>query len=389
MPTVAGPGFGFANVESTALLWESTNVIENRCCGHFRPPGVHIGIAGALVTICLLADLVWVGIPRVTAAQPATPIASPQPTSEQAPSRGTNGPLQVTVGIYLAEVHGLDQQESTFYADFYMWMRWTGNRDPTPTLELLNNVARWSLTMNPIFESPISLPTGEKLQQFHVQGQFYEPLLLEDYPLDNHNLRIEIEDSTYPIDQLVYVPDIDQSGVSPEIRIPGWHVTGWSFTAHEHGYGTDFGIASTTGQHNYSLAELDLKIKRPESFFRWKLLLPLLIVLLLGCSVLLVHPTYPEVRLAGPATALLTLVFLQQAYTDTLPEVGTLVLLDKIYVLAYIVVVGLIATTIVTSHWIRVDEAKAAKAQRLDRFAAIGLLGMFLVGMVILLITAV
>ena len=75
-------------------------------------------------------------------------------------------------------------------------------------------------------------------------------------------------------------------------------------------------------------------------------------------------------RLAGPATALLTLVFLQQAYTSTLPEVGTLVLLDKIYVLAYVVVVGLIATTILTSHWIRGDEANAAKAQRLkDRTA--------------------
>jgi hypothetical protein len=270
-----------------------------------------------------------------------------------------------------------------------MWLRWKGNRDPTPTLELLNNVARWSLTMKPIYTEPVALPSGEKLQQFHVQGQFYEPLLLEDYPLDKHNLRIEIEDSTYPADQLVYVPDTDQSGISPEIRIPGWHVTGWSLAAHEHEYGTDFGISGTTGQHNYSLAELDLKIKRPESFFRWKLLLPLVIVLLLGCSVLLVHPTYPEVRLAGPATALLTLVFLQQAYTDTLPEVGTLVLLDKIYVLAYVVVVGLIATTIVTSHWIRVDKANAAKAQRLDRIAAVGLLGMFLIGMLTLLITAV
>jgi hypothetical protein len=370
-------------------LWESANVIENRCCGHFLSPGVHVRVAGALVTICLLAGSVLLSIPRMAAAQPATPVASPEATSGQPPGEVATGPLQVTVGIYLVEVHGLDQQESTFYADFYMWLRWKGDRDPTPTLELLNNVARWSLTMKPIYTEPVALPSGEKLQQFHVQGQFYEPLLLEDYPLDKHNLRIEIEDSTYPADQLVYVPDIARSGISPEIRIPGWHVTGWSLAAHEHEYGTDFGIPGTAGQHNYSLAELDLRIKRPESFFRWKLLLPLVIVLLLGCSVLLVHPTYPEVRLAGPATALLTLVFLQQAYTDTLPEVGTLVLLDEIYVLAYVVVVGLIATTIVTSHWIRVDEANAAKAQRLDRIAAVGLLGMFLIGMLILLITTV
>jgi hypothetical protein len=66
--------------------------------------------------------------------------------------------------------------------------------------------------------------------------------------------------------------------------------------------------------------------------------------------------------------------------------VGTLVLLDKIYVLAYVVVVGLIATTILTSHWIRGDEANAAKAQRLDRTAAAVLIGLFLVGTAILLV---
>jgi hypothetical protein len=47
-------------------------------------------------------------------------------------------------------------------------------------------------------------------------------------------------------------------------------------------------------------------------------------VLLLGCSVLVVHPTYAEVRLAGPATAMLTLIFLQQGYSETLPETGGL-----------------------------------------------------------------
>ncbi|MFL5761734.1 MAG: hypothetical protein ACJ789_18665 [Thermomicrobiales bacterium] len=350
---------------------------------------VWLNFARLFVTIYLFASLASIGTPEVAANQATPAVASPQPTSEHGASGGeTNGPLKVTIGFYLAEVHGLDQQESTFFADFYMWMRWKGNNDPTPTVELLNNVARWALTMKQIYATPVSLPSGERLQQFHIQGQFYEPLLLQDYPLDKHVLRIDIEDSTYPIDQLIYVPDTDQTSISADIRIPGWQVTSWSLTAHEHDYSTDFGFPSTTGQHNYSLAELDLKIKRPESFFRWKLLLPLLIVLLLGCSVLLVHPAYPEVRLAGPATALLTLVFLQQAYTNTLPEVGTLVLLDKIYVLAYIVVVGLIATTILTSHWIHVDEANATRAQRLDRIAAIGLLGLFLVGMVTLLITA-
>ncbi|MCC6792651.1 MAG: hypothetical protein IT336_13250, partial [Thermomicrobiales bacterium] len=105
---------------------------------------------------------------------------------------------------------------------------------------------------------------------------------------------------------------------------------------------------------------------------------PLIIVLLLGCSVLLVHPSFTEFRLAGPATALLTLVFLQQTYTSTLPENGSLVLLDKIYALAYALVIILIGTTIVTSYWIRADdEADWARAIRLDRLATLGLFIIF------------
>ena len=148
-----------------------------------------VGLAGLLGGLCSPSASVWVRAVPARAAQAATPAATPQPTTGQPSGAAASEPQQVTVGLYLSEVHGLDQQESTYFADFYMWMRWRGDRDPTPTLELLNNVARWTLTMTPIFPKPVALPGGETLQQFHVQGQFYEPLLLEDYPLDAHHLR--------------------------------------------------------------------------------------------------------------------------------------------------------------------------------------------------------
>lgn len=338
-----------------------------------------------LFALSVLAAMGGRGHVHGATAQVATPVASPFAVVGPTSTADGNGALQVTVGLYIVEIHGLDQQASTFYADFYLWMRWRGDLDPTPTFEFLNNTERWSLTKTRIFEEPATLQDGERLQQFHIQGQFFEPLVLQDYPLDRHELRIKIEDSTWSTDQLVYVPDFEQSALSPDVHVPGWEITGWNLEVHEHQYNTDFGDDSAAAP-NYSRMEFALAIERPESYFRWKLLLPLLIVLLLGCSVLVVHPTYAEVRLAGPATALLTLVFLQQSYTDTLPETGGLVLLDKIYALAYAVVLGLIATTILTSHWVRAGADYAPRAQRLDRFVALGLFGLFLVGTVVLVL---
>ena len=341
-------------------------------------------VAWVLVTIGLLAGVAQGEPSPAAAAQVGTPVASP-PTSTGPTPNDAPGPLQVTVGLYMVEVHGLDQEESTYHADFYLWMRWRGEPDPTPTIELFNNVARWALTMRQIFPEPVALPSGERLQQFHVEGEFFEPLVLTDYPLDKHALTVKIEDSTWSRDQLVYVPDTEQSNISPEVRLPGWSITGWDLAEHGFQYETDYGDSSAAAPE-FSRFEFALRIERPESFFRWKLLLPLLIVLVLGCSVLVVHPTYAEVRLAGPATALLTLVFLQQGYSETLPETGGLVLLDRIYVLAYAVVLGLIGVTILTSHWMREGTEQAVRAQRLDRLAAVGLFAMFLVGTVILLI---
>jgi hypothetical protein len=365
-----------------ATSQELNSAIGNRLRVRVLLSGRQVAVAYALVAIGLLAVSPRLGHPTLA----ATPVASPVATTEPAHNADATGPLQVTVGLYVVEFHALDQQQSTFQADFYLWMRWRGERDPTTTMELINTVERWGLTKTQIYAEPVALPDGERLQQFHVQGEFFAPLSLEDYPLDKHEVTIEIEDSTWASDQLVYVPDVDQSNISsPELSLPGWRITGWSLAEHRYQYETNFGDNSATAPE-YSRAEFTLGIERPVSFFRWKLLLPLLIVLLLGCSVLVVHPTYTEVRLAGPATALLTLVFLQQGYTSTLPEIGGLVLLDKIYALAYAVVVGLIATTILTSHWVREDEAHAVRAQRLDRIAAVGLFGAFAVGTAILLI---
>jgi hypothetical protein len=65
-------------------------------------------------------------------------------------------------------------------------------------------------------------------------------------------------------------------------------------------------------------------------------------------------------------------------------------LLDRIYVLAYALVIGLIATTIVTSHWVLAHpDEQTARAERLDRLTAGGLFGAFAVGTAILLASTI
>ena len=146
------------------------------------------------VAILLACALQW----RLAAPVDAvgTPAASPVATAQPAPGDNANGPLQVTVGLYVLEIHELDQQASTYKADFYLWMRWRGAFDPTPTIELLNNTDRWTLTMTPIYTNPINLPSGEQLQQFHIQGSFFDALDRIRQVASQHGLEATIESET-------------------------------------------------------------------------------------------------------------------------------------------------------------------------------------------------
>lgn len=288
-------------------------------------------------------------IQRRIAQQATTP--APDTGPRQSPS--TTRPQQVTVGIYPTTIYELNAGTSTFKAAFYVWFLWKGDIDPTPTMELVNAVENDSATK--ILTEPQIQKDGSRYQIFRVRGQFFQPFTLKNFPLDTQQLSISIEDTTHPSRDLVYIADTHDSGFSDRVSIPGWHIDGWTLNSGNHAYNTEFGDIGS-GDSDYSTITYALSIERPFSYFLWKLLLPLCIVLAANWAALLLHPSLVDVRTALPATALLTAVFLQQSYSSNLPQVGTLVLVDKIYVLAYALIIATLTRVIVSAtHNVRAE----------------------------------
>jgi hypothetical protein len=278
---------------------------------------------------------------RLAQQSPAAP-APTQPSATQA------APQQAIVGIYPTTLYEIDIGTSTFKASFYVWFRWTGDVDPTPTMELINAVD--DTTTTKLFDAPQIQKDGSRYQIFRVSGRFFQPFSLKKFPLDVQQLSITIEDTTHPAKDLLYIPDNRDSGLSDRISIPGWDVGRWALTTGTHVYNTDFGEIGSDNS-DYATATFQLSITRPFSYFLWKLLLPLCIVLAANWAALLLHPSLVDVRTALPATALLTAVFLQQSYSASLPDVGYLVLLDKIYVLAYALII--VTLTLIIASTVR------------------------------------
>ena len=297
-----------------------------------------------------------------------TPIQTP-PASAQ----------QVKIGFYPVAIYDLDQSSNTFYADAYVWMRWRGEIDPSATMEFTNMVEEWGKLHEPVAEEPRQLPDGSKYQQFRVEGRFVQPFSLADYPLDSHKLQMTVEDTSHGINDLAYVIDNNSSGISQTLEIPGWQFKGWKGETLEHAYGTNFG--ETEQPSNYSVANFALVIERPLSFFVWKQMLPLVIVVMAALVGLLLNPRRIDARLALPLGALLSAIFLQKGYTDSLPDLGYLVFMDKIYLVAYPLILAVLGRAIVAYMGSReASDSEIEQMRKMDRKVMFALGGIFVVG---------
>ena len=289
----------------------------------------------------------------------------------------------VKIGFYPVSVHQLDVANSTYYIDTYVWLRWKGEIDPTKTIEFVNMVEDWGRQLSFLLPKPKQEADGSFYQIMRMEGRFNQPFSLADYPLDRQRLSIKVEDQTYGIDRLAYVIDTQDSGVGDLVRIPGWNLEGWKAETFAHDYQSDFGDKDTP--QVYSMARFSIEISRPVSFFFWKLLLPLFMVIIAATAALLIRPQLLGERAALPAAALLSAIFLQKSYSDSLPDLGYLVLMDQIYLIAYPVIILTLIRVIYA--YIRVEDAKIAQVRTVHRtdlrlfgiFLAVFLLGVALI----------
>jgi hypothetical protein len=261
-----------------------------------------------------------------------------------------HGQQKVQTGVYLLNMYDMNMDEHSFYADFYVWFRWKGAKDPT-NIEFVNSVEKWGMTNVPFGDTLTTLKSGEKYKIIRVEGRFFHSFGMARFPLDEHVLDIQIENPEFPADSLVYVPDTSTYLIRNTLNLVGWQMKGANLESKVHDYGTNFGNAEENAQ-KFSNLTYTLTISRPFTYFSLKMMLPLLIVMLVSIGALLLHPSYIDTRSSLPIGGLLTAVFLQQSYNSALPDTGYMVLMDKIYLLCYLIISLVLWQVVVAGNWL-------------------------------------
>jgi hypothetical protein len=318
--------------------------------------------------------------PAAPPPEPAPPAVIEAIQTSPAP----RAPEQVIVGAYVNDIQELDFKANNYVVDLYVWFRWKSrDLDPSKTMEFMNRYASDDNVREALYEAPREMPDGSLYSIVRYQGRFATKFPLDDYPFDTQLLRVVMEDTISAADRQVYVPDTGGGvGMNPEITLPGFHVGKPVMAVASNTYPTNFGDLSEPDATAYSRLNLSVPVTRPIVAMSIKTFMPILLIVICAALVFFVRPRYIEGRIGLCITALLTLVALQLASGSSLPDVDYLMMLDKIYLLAYVFIILALARVVATS-WRGAGANGEMEIARKDRVWFASLLAVYLLANVV------
>jgi hypothetical protein len=311
-----------------------------------------------------------------------------EPASESPPNgvleavaaaQAPESPAKVAVGAYINDIQELDFKTNSYAVDLYVWFRWKpSDLDPSKTMEFMNRYDPNDHERDELYDKPKQMPDGSLYAIVRNQGRFSTKFQLGDYPFDTQFLTVVMEDTISSEDTQVYVPDPTGSiGLDPEITLPGFKVGKPEMRIVSNTYPTNFGDLAEPQGDTYSRVVLSVPVTRPLMAMSVKTFVPIVLIVICAALVFFVRPHYVEGRIGLGITALLTLVALQLTSSASLPDVDYLMMLDKIYLLAYVFIIAALARVVLTS-WRGADEAAEKSITRADRIWVSVLLAAYL-----------
>jgi hypothetical protein len=300
-----------------------------------RHIGAHVAILAAATIVAVLCALLTV-LPTLAQSDPA--------------------PATCRVGLYLRDLHSFNPSADTFGADLWLWSACpTADLQPLQTMEFVNsdNVA----VLLDVVDDPL-------WTQRNLGGAFRYDWDERNFPFDRHTLTIELEEGVADVHQFVYEPDTVNSGVDPELQLPGgWRMTGTTLVASTRSYDTTFGDPDLPagGSSEYSRLTLSIDLERTDLGGFLKLTAVVYAAFFFSLISYLMHletTTGIGARVSLLAIALFaTAVNLGNA-SNALGTASGLTLVDKIHVM--VLVYLLVAAIVTVASRVLLDRGVAA-----------------------------
>lgn len=305
-----------------------------------------------------------------------TAFAGPGGDERSAPAAAPR-PVKAVVGVWVDRITSMSLRENHFDVDFYVWFRWTGDAsfDPLKSFDLANGSI--SSRANEVREEH----EGYHYASCRVTAEVTQFFDVSRFPLDDHVLRLDIEDTEKEADFVEYEPDAANSGVAPDVQVPGWSVARPAASVGPHHYATNYGVTdlpSGGDGSDYSRYSLEIPLRRDGGGYFAKLFFGLFIAVGIALLAFHIRPTDLDPRFGLPVGSIFAAVGSLYVTSGQLPDTSVITLSDRLHILSFVVIfVSLIESTISLKIWSAGNE-EASK--RMDRISFWVLGGLFAIG---------
>lgn len=264
------------------------------------------------------------------------------------------GPKQVEVGIWFSGLHGIDYEDGSFSAEFYIW--WISPDPefrPFEALQVLN-ARQWTARA----VSRRQLPTGS----YHTSGILSVTVnhawQLRDYPFDRPHLEIVIETSS-TASELKFIPDRKESVISEFMQVAGFKIRGLTLNERIENYNTNFGIGEGMG-NQFSRLIIGLDLERESGRLIATTLIGFIVANIISLLTYPVDISNLGIRVAMAGGAIFGAVGNMYSLNSALNPASGSLLIDRFAIGSFTMIIVSLLTAIVGERLIRRDQSRLA-----------------------------
>jgi len=264
----------------------------------------------------------------------------------------------------MMSIHDINFHDKEYTARFWLWMNYTN-----PEFNFVNQIDipnAKSIEQPNIITDTINNNIYVLLKMKCTMKQSWEVM---DYPFDDQELLINVENSLFDTKSLVFIADTLDSNYDPNMNVDGWTVKNFKVGTGISPYPTAFGFPnSTIHQSDYSKYTISFTLVRNAFGLFLKIFLGMYIAFLISIVTFILKPEEIEPRFGLPVGGLFAAVGNKYIIDSILPETSSFTLVDSLHSMTFLFIFFIIATAAISL--IILNRGNSAKARRFDKKAA-------------------
>jgi hypothetical protein len=292
-------------------------------------------------------------------------------------------PDTVSVGSYVISVHDINFRDKQYTMRFWLWFVYDNpDFDFSTQLDIPN--AKSIDTPEIILDSL----NGKAWAIMKMKATMKESWNVEDFPFDKQHLKVQIENTLFDNQSLVFKPDVKGSAFDKNEAIDGWEIVNFEVSEHTNDYETGFGDpAPDRSLQNFSSFLIDMDIQRNAWGLFMKIFIGMYIAFLIAIISFTIQPSEFEPRFGLPVGGLFATVGNKYIIDSILPESSAFTLVDSLHTITFL---GIFATLVVSAIALQEsDKGNKEAAQRINVIGSKYVVGLYILSNMVMVVLAI